>query len=241
MSSSTSERSASRAGATKASANRSNRVLLVLWSSSSYEESAQQAHIARRRPVEASLLPGVRRICYFHLFLNRCSVVVSSGHTGFLPGHAEQGVLFYWTVSRSRARWKKVFQSDRESDKSAFRWTTHHKVIHLIANPSPWLVQGLVRFAGLVTPAGWVVRATKVVWWHGSVRSLPDKKSIPKKRVDQDLLTRLLGSGTVMSAGLKPPVDSPGRNEDLQNFTPMRRKKVFAIPRKKRARTYVSM
>ena len=47
MSSSTSERSASRAGAMKASANRSKRVFLVLWSSSSDEESAEQAHIAR--------------------------------------------------------------------------------------------------------------------------------------------------------------------------------------------------
>ena len=47
MSSSNSERSESKAGAMKASANRSKRVLLVLCSSSSNDESAQQAHIAR--------------------------------------------------------------------------------------------------------------------------------------------------------------------------------------------------
>ena len=46
MNSSTSWRSASGAGATKASANKSSKVLLVLCSSSSHEESAQQAHMA---------------------------------------------------------------------------------------------------------------------------------------------------------------------------------------------------
>ena len=47
MNSSTSLRSASRAGATRASANKSSKVLHALCSSSSDEESAQQAHMAR--------------------------------------------------------------------------------------------------------------------------------------------------------------------------------------------------
>ena len=68
LSSSTSERPASRAGTKKASANKSGGVLPVLCSSSSEEVSSQQGHMARLRPeTETTADVPVRTVLTLHI------------------------------------------------------------------------------------------------------------------------------------------------------------------------------